>query len=670
MCGIFGLIKPGTFDVEELASASASIRHRGPDDEGFVLLKKGCSPIVFGGQDTPESAMANRGIPWAPKERLQGRGKIGSGGVAMVHRRLSIIDTSGLGHQPMCDPSARLWIAYNGEIFNYLELRAELECLGHRFLTETDTEVILAAYRQWGSACLGRFNGMWAFAICDLERNEIFFARDRFGVKPLYFWRNGSLVAFASEIKAFTVLDGWRARADRQGVLDCLVWSVMDHRKSTMFDGVIHLPPGHHLKIDLDVTTSETEQRDLQSVRWYRLPEPDRRPSGPEAVSGLRELLRDSVRLRLRADVPVGSCLSGGLDSSSIVSLMGSLRHEGSGQAAPLHTFTARSLDEGYDEFRYAEAVATRWRTEIHTVTPEPKSLFSELDSLVWHQDEPFLSTSIYAQWCVFRAARANGVTVMLDGQGADEALGGYRGYIGAYLAGLVRRGQFVPWWRELSALKREIGFGTFRSLGYTGAYLLPGIVQWAGRLDGRSHADAAWLAPEAREALRHDPIAAAGGRPQTVVELSRSQITATHLPMLLHWEDRNSMAHSIEARVPFLDYRVVEYCLSIDDFDKVGGGIPKKVLRTAMRGVVPDLVLDRRDKMGFVTAESLWARRDEPARFRAELAQAVDTLPHVLSPTLLSQFDEVLDGRRPFDQRYWRAICVSTWARRFAVRS
>jgi len=301
-------------------------------------------------------------------------------------------------------------------------------------------------------------------------------------------------------------------------------------------------------------------------------------------------------------------------------------------------------------------------------VVPEPTGLFDDIDRLAWHQDEPFVSTSIFAQWCVFRLARASGVTVMLDGQGADETLGGYRGFFGAYLAGVLRSGALGTWWSEVDALRREIGFSPLRSIGYTAAYLMPSLVGLLGRFDGRAYADREWLTPQAQGAYAADPLLAAGGRPRSVREMSVAQVTATNLPMLLHWEDRNSMAHSIEARVPFLDYRVVELCLAIADVDKVGGGVSKRALRQAMSGSVPDLVLGRRDKMGFVTAETLWVRRDEPSRFRAAVIEAIETLPGLLAPRLVERFDEVLAGRRPFDHRYWRAVSASRWARAFDV--
>jgi asparagine synthase (glutamine-hydrolysing) len=333
-----------------------------------------------------------------------------------------------------------------------------------------------------------------------------------------------------------------------------------------------------------------------------------------------------------------------------------------------LRTVTARSHDRAFDEGDYARAIIEWSHADSVFVTPEPGKLFDDLSRLAWHQDEPYGSASIFAQWSVFEAARQNGVVVMLDGQGADETLCGYRGFFGAYLAGLARRGRIMTWAREVSAMKRVIGFSWARSLGYSAAYTLPGMLELIGRFDNRAYADRKWIRPRHAAAFRDDPIRRLGGRPHSIRQMSIAQVVATNLPMLLHWEDRNSMAFSVEARVPFLDYRVVELSLSMADTDKVGGGISKSALRRAMRGTVPDQVLDRRDKMGFVTAESLWVKRDASQRFRQELRGAADALSGVLSPEIVGHLDEVIDGRRPYDHRYWRALCAGRWVSTFSV--
>jgi asparagine synthase (glutamine-hydrolysing) len=668
MCGIFGLIQPYPFEARELAGMSRLLRHRGPDDEGFALFE-GAGVRLFGGVDTPQSSYDPQ-VSYCPRGALAAAGHVGSGGVALGHRRLSILDLSSHGHQPMSYQD-RYWISYNGEVYNYLELRAELQASRYCFTTRSDTEVILAAYDRWGPECLSRMNGMWSLAILDTVDRRLFMARDRFGVKPLYLRRRRNRLAFASEIKAFSALEDWQPQADRARLLDMLVWNISDHTEHTMFEGVVQLPPGHYLSIDLGPLfrqqAGSESWLDTQPRRWYSLPEPAPAPRAESAAAMLRELLNDSVKLRLRSDVTVGSCLSGGLDSSTIVCLMSEQLRAQPG-AAGLCTFTARSHDSEFDESRYARAVSKRAGSIMHEVTPEPARLFDDLDRLIWHQDEPFISTSIFAQWCVFQLARKAGVVVMLDGQGADETLCGYRGFFGAYLAGLVRQGQLARWAAEVAAIRAQIGFTRARSLGYTAAYLMPGLVGLIGRLDNRAYSDRSWLRPGVHGAFDNDPLRYNGARANSIRAMSVAQVTATNLPMLLHWEDRNSMAFSVEARVPFLDYRVVELCLNLADEEKVGGGISKAVLRRSMRGTVPDLILDRRDKLGFVTAERLWATRDMANRFRSELSEAVRSMPDILSPTIIDRFEEVVAGRRPFDHRYWRAICTARWVNAFKV--
>lgn len=665
MCGIFGILGCRPFSGAEIAKMGRLLRHRGPDDEGFVIADPS-GLAFFGGADTPEPVLESR-VPYAPRQRLNLERLFSQGGVALGHRRLSILDLSPQGHQPMVYRN-RFWLVFNGEVYNYLELREELRALGHRFDTESDTEVVLAAYAEWGPDCLSRFNGMWGMAILDAERATLFLARDRFGVKPLYYRVAAGRFAFASEIKAFTALSDWSPRANLARLLDLLVWSVLDHGPETLFEGVHQVPAGHYLLLDVGAALRggvELDAAGFTPRRWYELAVG--RASPGDHVAGLQHILKEAVRLRLRADVPVGSCLSGGLDSSSIVCLMsGLLARQGGGH---VKTFTARSAEAAFDESGYAGAVAAHAGADGTVVTPEPSKLFDELTRLTWHQDEPFLSSSIFAQWCVFEAARRRGVVVMLDGQGADETLCGYRGFFGAYLAGLLRQGRLTSWAREVGALRRQIGFSPARSVGYTLAYLTPGALGLLGRFDNRSYSDRTWLHARHAPAFRQDPVRDAGGRAGSVQEMSVAQVAATNLPMLLHWEDRNSMAFSVEARVPFLDYRVVEFVLALPDAEKLSGGVSKAVLRKAMRGTVPDLVLDRRDKMGFLTAEPAWVRSAHSQQFRDALEDAVEALGAVLHPAILDQFDEVVAGRRPFDQRYWRALSAGRWASVFSVK-
>ena len=563
---------------------------------------------------------------------------------------------------------SRYWMSFNGEVYNYIELREELRGLGYEFRTDSDSEVILAAYDQWGEDCLTRFNGMWGLAIFDTPKRTLFLARDRFGVKPLYYIAGRKAFAFASEIKALVPLLDEGPRVNRPRLLDFLVWSISDHTEETMFESVNQLPPGHRLTIEIGSALDgerEITPADLKPVRWYSVVP---RAASGDAPAAVGAALDSAVRLRLRADVPVGSCLSGGIDSSSIVCVMS--RVLGQDNVRNMQkTFSARSEDKEFDESSYARLVAESAGAQATFVTPGPEALLDTLDDLVWHQDEPFLSASIFAQWCVFEAARRAGVIVMLDGQGADETLGGYRGFFGAYLASLVRQGRIVRWIQEAAAIRREASFSWTRLVGYSAAYLRPSLLPLIGRLERRAYSDREWVHPSCHGAFESDPVQQLGGRASDVASMSIAQLGATNLPMLLRWEDRNSMAFSVEARVPFLDYRFVELALGLPDEAKVGGGVSKRVLRQAMRGTVPDRVLDRKDKMGFVTSEALWVTRQVPQRMKQLLEEATMALDGIVVPdSLLQQLDSMCAGRRPYDHRIWRVIVAGRWMRRFGL--
>ncbi|HOV68299.1 MAG TPA: asparagine synthase (glutamine-hydrolyzing), partial [Methanoregulaceae archaeon] len=399
MCGISVIVYTGNglFMLDSsLQAMNAAIRHRGPDDEGFALFCDDGEPVLFGGADTPENVLTTT-FPYSPKVR-DGAPVQGPVRVALGHRRLSILDLSPAGHQPMCTPDRRYWIVYNGEVYNYRELRTELEGAGHTFRTGTDTEVILHAYVAWGRDCMERFNGMFAFVLYDRETRTIFAARDRFGVKPLYYWRSpDGFIAFASEIKQFTVLPGWEARLNHQRAFDYLAYSLLDHTNETMFAGVLQLRGGEAVEFGVDTVPDP-----LPVYRWYKYTfEPDRsRREYEEACARFRELFTDSVRLRLRADVPLGSCLSGGLDSSSIVCVVNDLLMA-AGKKEVQRTFSATSDVKQFDESEFIRAVVEEREIEAHYVCPSIDDLLGELDRIIWHQDEPFGSTSIYAQWSV-----------------------------------------------------------------------------------------------------------------------------------------------------------------------------------------------------------------------------------------------------------------------------
>ena len=669
MCGLTGYISKTPKSSALILQMTNLIHHRGQDDEGFLLFPYANSqPFVCGGSDTPSEVYQSE-LAYSPRQTINQTSEIPIM-LGLGHRRLSILDLSPAGHQPMCDPSQRYWVVYNGEIYNHLELRVELETLGHQFFTHCDTEVLLAAYAQWGEACLHRFNGMFAFLLYDSTSQTLFAARDRFGIKPLYYWiaPDGS-IAFGSEIKQFTVFPSWQARMNTQRVYDFLVWSLSDHTEETCFAGVYQLRPGESLLIDCrSYWQGETFKAGtpLPTHRWYKLEKQPLDLTFEEASKQVYTLLEDAVQLRLRADVPVGSCLSGGIDSSSIVCLMAQLlQGQGSQQ-----TFTACADVDRFDERHWAETVVTHTGATPHYLYPQLENLWEILPRLTWHQDEPFGSTSIYAQWSVFQAAHQAGITVMLDGQGADEQFCGYHGYFNTLIREYLQQGRLWKAWQEATAVRTIHGTSKTQQFQAALGMLLPQKLQTYGRkLLGKITFPPNWLNLTEEITDYHDPCQRDNNRLNTITASSHQNLCTAGLPMLLHWEDRNSMAHHIEARVPFVDYRLIELVYNLPTAYKIGNGETKRVLRSAMQGTLPESVRQRRDKLGFVTPEEVWVREEQPEQFRQAVARAVEQSHGLLNTSALTMTDKIISGQYPFSFLPWRLISFGAWVEAFKVK-
>src|SRR5262245_60915483 len=461
MCGIAGYI--AGWDSRPFAAFQANVlrnlAHRGPDDTGWQIDDRA------GTGDPPEQP----------------------GRCGLFHRRLSILYLSALGHQPMTTPDGRYTITYNGEIYNYVELREQLEREGVSFRSHSDTEVLLAAYARWGPTSLQRLVGMFALAIRDRERKRLFLARDFFGIKPLYYARPAGGFAFASEIKALRPQVSGRVRAGR--LFDYLRDGLTDHGGETLLEDVQQLPAAHWMEVDLESATPG-------APRQYWGIDLDRRleVSFSDAVTKCRELFLESVRLHLRSDVPVGAALSGGIDSSAIVAAMRAIEPK-----ADVHTFSFVTDDADIGEERYADLAAKSAGATPRKIRIEPGELAADLDRLVAAQDEPFGSTSIYAQYRVFRLAAEHKIKVMLDGQGADELLAGYHGYFPERLGTLLGRGEWLKAYSFARRASKRPGVGGQTMLLARGLKrLLPSRVQSRGRallgksswLNGRWFAD------------------------------------------------------------------------------------------------------------------------------------------------------------------------------------
>ncbi|MDQ6887329.1 MAG: asparagine synthase (glutamine-hydrolyzing) [Gemmatimonadota bacterium] len=633
----------GATSTAPLVRATSVVRHRGPDDEGYFLWEGAPSGRAYAGADTAAMSRARHSLhPLPPHSDWR---------VALGHRRLSIVDLSSAGHQPMIHEPSGLVLCYNGEIYNHVELRRELEHLGHHFISTSDSEVLLAAWAEWDADCLSRFNGMFAFLLFDPRRGGSLHAvRDRFGVKPLYWARCADMLAFSSEVKQLRSLPAFVARVDRVAVRDFLSDGIVDHGHHTFDESIQQLMGGERAVVRLGAADPAIEIH-----RWYSL-----RPSAPvrslsDAAEHLRELLTDSVRLRLRADVPIGSCLSGGLDSSAIVALVHRTLAE-HGEHAGQATVTARFAGAQFDEWQFAEQVVQATGAMSIQVWPTFDRLERELRSLAWHMDEPFTSTSMFSQWCVFGAAADAGLVVMLDGQGSDEQLAGYPGNDGALYAGQLRDRAFLRLLGEARSFRDQHGAAPLGQLVYAAQIAFPPIVallpaHWRAPATGPD-----WMRTPTPSRLDATP-------PEDLEGALRRQLLSTSLPSLLRYEDRNSMARSVESRVPFLDYRLVELVAGLPSWMKLSRGVTKVALREAMAGIVPEAVRVRRDKMGFVTPEQRWVTGNRKPWFRREIASALDLAADVVDVDRLRvATDSVLEGTHPFTSLPWRVVSLGLW--------
>ena len=616
MCGICGIVAPGRpAEAETVAAMSELIAHRGPNGDG-----------IFTGV-----------------------------GVALASRRLAILDLSDAGAQPFASPDGRMQLVYNGEIYNYRELRAELEGRGHRFASASDTEVILTAYREWGERCVERFNGMWAFALWDSVEHRLFCARDRFGVKPFYYRLDGGRLVFASELKAFRADRTTAPEANDRIVRDFVRNDWFDHTDETFFSGIVKLPPAHTLVFDRD---------GLRTRRFWQLEL--REPPAGDAVEAVRELFVDSVRLRLRSDVTVGTCLSGGIDSSAVACVIDLLLRDEAENAKPVgerqQTFTVYFDDPALDERPFAREVIARTKAAPHWVTFTAADLVENLEHIVEAHDEPFRSTSICAGWYVMREAARAGVTVVLDGQGGDEVLAGYPAYFSARYADLLGQGRLRALATELAEHRRL--YGSRRALATLARPLAPARLET--RLRERRSGSASLLHGDLR------------GLPQTVEldgspfpdRLRRLQtriLTVRGLPELLHAEDRNSMAHSIEARVPFLDYRFVELLFSLDGGQLIERSRTKAILRRALHDLLPPSVRERTDKLGFVTPEAAFFR-GALGEFASDVfaSQRFGERGFVDAAAARARLEKHRRGELNAGFELWRALNLELWARAF----
>ncbi len=541
MCGIAAIVQKNgeSVDEKELRHFSAQVRHRGPDSNGCSIDRN----------------------------------------VGLAHQRLAIFDLSSSGSQPMTFKNYT--IVFNGAIYNYLEIREKLEKEGAKFMGHSDTEVIIAAYDHWGESCVQCFNGMWAFVIYDANRNALFCSRDRFGIKPLYYWSNGARFCLASEIKQFTVLADWSPTLNRDRCFDFLVHGYHDHTKETLIENVFQVPRGGNLLYQLG-------NHQWRIDRYYRpgekkLPPPS---SFSEATVQFSALFEDAVRLRLRSDVPIGATLSGGLDSSAIVGTMHQM------EADPVKAIGACFRQSSINEEPYMDVVAQQHGVDLTKVWPASEDFRDLLKRMVWVQDEPLATAGVLAQYLVFAQAKERGLKVMLDGQGADELLAGYDKFYLPYFQLLIRERDpafFLAGWNFISRHR-------WPWWSLIGERLL--------KTDNSNGTGVNWLDTKKWQGEKSDFTRSPDLDVRTT---SINLLTEVGLPILLHYEDRNSSAFGIESRLPFLDYRLVEFCLSMDARHKIRNGLRKEILRSAAASVLPAKIRNRYNKVAFEVPTRQW---------------------------------------------------------------
>lgn len=635
MCGICGWIRPSGLELRPIVRMNRLASHRGPDGEGYW---------IWDGQSATGRMVDERS---ADREDCHGV-------MALGHRRLAILDLSAAGLQPMCSKDRLAWIVFNGEIYNYIELRDELMKLGHSFTSTSDTEVILAAYDQWGVACFPRFNGMWGLAIVDMRRRVVVLSRDRLGVKPLYVWARNGALAFASEIKQFFALPGVEAVANLDALAE-YIDTGYEAPPATFFADIRAFPAGCWGEI----SCAQPEYPRAHPF-WHPERLADNHISRDDATDETRALFEDAVRLRLRSDVPIGVCLSGGLDSSSIFCQVQRLKN---GDGRSTGAFSAAFREASFDERHYITMVLDQYGGRAFYTFPTPEGFLEDFDQFIFQHDEPPGSLSQYAAWCVMRLAREQRVPVILNGQGGDELFSGYWPAYYLFLRQNVARapvhvarhllGALLPGGNPMLVSQMLSHLYQYRHRSRRqNRTLLRSCCASAGFTLGEN-----W----AQEVQHLDPM-----------QYRLAEIRRVHLPRLLKWDDRNSMAFGIEGRHPFLDYRLVEWALTLPPGLNLSRGWNKLLLRRALSDVLPLAIQWRRSKVGFETPQSAWIGTtlrpailqwvQQPSERLREIVQ-VSELQRLAKPLLASKKGHRMDECQKL---LVRLFFLDRWLERF----
>ncbi len=604
MCGIVGMY--GFTDEKLLKGMADSIGHRGPDGEGFFIGSKG----------------------------------------GLGSRRLAIIDVAG-GGMPISNEDATKWIVYNGEIYNYLALSETLKSLRHNFKSHSDTEMVLHAYEQWGVSCVEKFNGMFAFAIYDVSKNEVFAARDQFGIKPFYYCKVTEGYLFSSEIKAFLKASSFRALPNNRMVFRFLKHRKHDDLNETFFEGVNKLLPGEYALFSEDTIRVN---RYFNTENLYQKRETNH-ASEKENLQKFRELFIKSVKDRLMSEVPVGSCLSGGLDSSSIVCVINDellkTNLEDSQIGDKQKTFSAVFPKEINDEQNYINEILEKTKTEKNFVYPNSKDLFEELRNFVYAQEEPTISSGPYSQWCVMRQASKK-IKVLLDGQGADEVLAGYNPYLVVYLRQLLSQLKIGLFLKEFIGSLPQIRSLVLDKLKFN----------FSGSLKEKDLINKEFAHKYLGEVVRVEK--------KDLKKRFHDDLFLDSVPALLRYEDKNSMAFSIEGRVPFLDIDLINFIFSLPNDLIIRHGCGKYVLRQALKDLLPKNIAERKWKVGFTTPEIAWFKSQKEKVYEIIDSETFKSRPYFNYTNVKTFVDGFYEGKHEESMVIWRFINVEIWLRVF----
>lgn len=617
MCGIAGIINKNEKNIEkkDLERMVKIMKYRGPDDEGYFIENN----------------------------------------IGLGHCRLSIIDLSQAGHQPMTNENNNLHITYNGEIYNYLELKNELKKFGHKFKSNSDTEVILHAYEQWGEKCLDKFNGAWAFAIWNRRKKELFCSRDRLGIKPFYYFSNKKIFTFSSEIKSLLELNIKR-KPNETLIYDFLKFGLLDHTNETFFKDIKKLPPASYLKIksngeifiknywDFNISDKiNGNGRFFQKINYNFL-----------------NLFIDSIKLRLRSDVSIGSCLSGGLDSSSIVCVVNNLLKK---QNIPnigkiQKTFSSCFKIKRFDERKYIEEVIKKTNVEKNYIFPQPDDFLKSIKNLLWHQEEPFGGTGVYAQWLVIKKAKEKKVKVLLDGQGGDELLAGYRKFYIFYIIKLFKNKHYLKFFLE--AILFFFSFSTLKTMNIKNGFRYFNFSRKTQEID-------TLLKNNFKKAYSNRKINF--GYQKNLGNRLKDDLTKFSLPVLLRYADKNASGQGVEDRLPLLDYRLIEEISSLPLNQKMNLGWDKVILRNAMKNFLPKKIRLRKSKLGFATPEEIWLKNNLKNHVKSVIKNSIFLKNYTDIEKLIKYSNKILSKKRRISTKLlFRFYILELWGKIFIL--